>query len=108
MKATLVFGPRYAVPCWTVTVRGECGSAMLSRAELVQEQVACYLSSRPAGVVDVEYSEHCGACGGSGRKSVGKRVRRYVNCKACKGHPFMALPMRLTTHVGPQWTDRAV
>lgn len=84
-----IHGPVHAVPTYTVKVRGEYGCAMLSRADMVPEQVRCYLSSRPNGSVEIWYSEHCGRCGGSGklRKKRSRVMFATRPCPACGGNP---------------------
>ncbi len=97
-------GPRFARPSWTAKVRGEHGFSVLSTASLAAEQAACYLSSRPAGVVDVEYSESCGRCAGSGRRVVAKPPRlRFAPCPACSGKGELMAEQRVASYVGPEW-----
>lgn len=81
------FGPRYAIPNYTVAVRGEHGCAVLSNPASAATQVACYRDNRPAGaVIDVTYSEQCGHCRGHGRVA-GNRRLSWQPCKHCNGEP---------------------
>ena len=84
--ARVKFGPQSVVPSYTVKVQGEHGCAVMGREDMVPGQVACYLESRPTGVVDVFYSEHCAVCSGSGRIA-GKRRMSWHQCKVCNGEP---------------------
>lgn len=91
------FGPVFAVPTYTILVRGEHGCSMMGNPSFVDNQIDCYLSSRPQGVVDVMYSEFCGHCGGQGMVAGGrpgrmlrggKRASRTPRqCPVCKGQP---------------------
>ncbi len=99
MKA---FGPRFARSSWVAKVRGEHGCSVLSTQALAVEQAACYLESRPAGVVDLEYTESCGCCSGSGRIARGRM--RFRPCKACNGAGELVAPQRVQTFSGPEWT----
>jgi hypothetical protein len=100
-------GPRFAIPSYVVSVRGEHGSMVTNDRALVASQVECYLSSRPGGVVDVEYFEQCGHCRGSGRKLVSRRTSKSKPCPACKGTPELVTQMRVQTFVGPAWSPAA-
>lgn len=79
------FGPVHARVTYTVKVRGEHGCSCLSSADLIDGQAECYLSSRPAGVVEVFYSEQCACCAGSGRVRGNRRVLQWKPCPACGG-----------------------
>ncbi len=79
-------GPRFVCPAYTIKVRGEHGCSVYGDPCGAAAQVACYLQSRPGGVVDVTYSEHCGHCRGHGRVP-GKRRLSWRPCKACNGEP---------------------
>lgn len=81
------FGPVHATPAYTVRVRGEHGASVYSRGDLVDGQIECYLSSRPKGVCDVFYSEHCAHCSGSGRVRGNRRMLQWKPCPTCKGNP---------------------
>jgi hypothetical protein len=100
-QKTETYGPRYASPAWIAEVRGECGCSILSTHALAVEQAKCYLSSRPAGVVDIEYREACGHCRGAGRRSLGRY--RFAACKHCKGEGLLTEQHRIQTFVGPEW-----
>ncbi len=100
-------GPRYAIATFTVRVRGEMGCSMMHTLDAVKVQADCYLSSRPAGVVDVEYSEQCGHCRGAGRVSKNRRKLAWKPCPVCKGCPELIEEMRIATFTGAQWSDRA-
>lgn len=81
------FGPRFIVPTYTVSVRGEHGCMMTGNPAYAAAQVACYRESRPAAVgVDVTYSEHCAHCRGNGRVA-GARRMSWKPCKRCNGEP---------------------
>ncbi len=84
-------GPVHVTPSYTVRVRGEHGCSVLSRPELVRDQVECYLNSRPHGIVDVYYSEHCARCSGSGRVLKSRSTLSWGVCPACKGEPNRVL-----------------
>lgn len=79
-------GPRYAAPSYTIRVRGEHGCSVYGDPIGTVAQIACYLESRPNGVVDVTYSEHCAHCRGNGRVP-GKRRMSWLPCKVCAGEP---------------------
>lgn len=81
------YGPRFASATYTVKVRGEYGCASMRDPSSIQLQAECYLSSRPDGVVDVTYSEHCAACGGSGCYLHNRRTLAWKLCKTCNGTP---------------------
>ena len=81
------FGPVHATPAYTITIRGEHGASIYGNPEHVDGQIECYLSSRPAGVVDVTYSEHCAKCSGSGRVRANRRMLSWRPCPACGGSP---------------------
>lgn len=89
------YGPTFAVPSYVVKVRGECGCSVMSSADGADAQAACYLASRPAGVVDITYSEHCGHCRGAGRVS---KNRRWKSCPACAGAPEITPETHVVTH----------
>lgn len=93
------FGPRFVIPTYTVKVVGEHGCMMTGSPETAANQVACYLESRPAGAVDVFYSEDCGHCRGHGRIA-GKRRMSFTVCKVCKGEPTVLPETRIETHYG--------
>ena len=96
------FGPRYVIATYIVRVRGELGCSMVSTPALAAEQADCYLSSRPAGVVDVEYSESCGHCRGSGRVA-GRARMSWKPCPVCAGAPELLPDVRVASYVGPAW-----
>ncbi len=105
---SIKLGPRFAIPSYVVSVRGEHGSMVTGDPGLIEGQAECYLASRPGGVVDVEYSEHCGHCRGAG--SLAKRGRTLFArkpCPVCKGAPELVAPMRIKTFVGPAWSPTA-
>jgi hypothetical protein len=77
--------PVQAVTSYTVRVRGETGCAVLSSFDMVQGQAACYLESRPAGIVDVFESAYCKHCQGSGRVP-GKSRMSWKPCPVCGGY----------------------
>ncbi len=103
-KAIEKHGPRYAIASFTARVRGEVGCSVLNSMQSAKEQADCYLASRPAGTVDVDYSEQCGRCRGAGRLVRGKRRRSFVRCPACKGSPELIHEVRIASFVG---SDRA-
>lgn len=106
-RAKILVGPVRKLVSYTCKVRGEHGSASYSDLSLVPEQVRCYLSSRPAGVVDVEYSECCAHCSGSGRVRIPRRIMAWKPCPVCNGAPEFCAPMRVATYSGLSWSDRA-
>ncbi len=79
------FGPMFASVSYVVKVRGESGCSIVSSMDLAEDQAACYLSSRPSGVVDVFYSELCRCCAGSGRVRKSRRMLSWRECPACSG-----------------------
>lgn len=81
------FGPVFAWGNYTVKVRGESGCSVVSTLAMAEEQAACYLSSRPAGVVDVFYSEQCRCCSGAGRVVKSRKLLAWKPCPACNGAP---------------------
>jgi hypothetical protein len=87
MPKLVKYGPRYATPSYTVKPRGEHGCTVTGAIEHVLSQVACYLESRPDGIIDVFYSEHCAKCGGSGRYCANRRTLNWKPCKVCNGQP---------------------
>lgn len=87
MKRAIKYGPRYAVPSYLVQVRGESGCMMTGNPDSAAAQVACYLESRPGGICDVTYSEHCAYCRGNGRYLASRRTLKWLPCKVCKGAP---------------------
>lgn len=95
------FGPKHKLISYTCKVRGEYGSASYSDPSFVLEQVRCYLSSRPAGVVDVEYSECCAHCSGTGRVRIPRRIMAYRECPVCKGAPELCPPIQVASYAGP-------
>lgn len=98
------FGPRFAVPSYIVSVRGEHGSMVTSDPAQIAGQAECYLSSRPGGVVDVDYFEQCGRCKGAGTLAKRGRVRfARKPCPTCKGQPELVPAMRIKSFVGPAW-----
>lgn len=100
------FGPRFAIPSFMAKVRGEHGCSCMSTMTSALAQANCYLSSRPQGVVDIEYSEQCGHCRGSGRVP-GKRRLSWHPCKVCKGQPELTPDMRVATVSGKEWSPFA-
>jgi len=79
------FGPACSIASFTVKVRGELGCAVYGTLDGAEVQAACYLESRPDGVVDVFYSEQCGRCRGAGRISKNRRTLAWKPCPHCKG-----------------------
>lgn len=87
MSKAIKFGPVFAYANYTAKVRGESGCSVISTMALAEEQAACYLASRPAGVVEITYSECCRHCSGSGRVRKGNRLLAWKPCPACNGQP---------------------
>lgn len=87
MPKRVHYGPRLKTINYTVKVRGEHGCMVASNPASVVAQVACYLESRPGGVCDVTYSEHCADCAGAGRVCANRRTLAWKPCKACGGEP---------------------
>lgn len=78
-------GPVHTVHGYTVSVRGESGCAVVGTLDMVRSQAECYLSSRPVGVVDVEYYEQCGRCRGAARVCTNRRQMTWEACPVCAG-----------------------
>lgn len=80
-------GPVHAYSTYTVKVRGEHGCMTTSDPASIDGQAECYLASRPAGVVEVFYSEQCKCCSGAGRLLKSRRTLTWKPCPACNGQP---------------------
>jgi hypothetical protein len=81
------FGPAFSVANYTIKVRGEHGCTVTGTYAVALSQAHCYLDSRPAGTVDILYSEVCGHCRGSGRICKSKRTLTWKPCPVCNGNP---------------------
>ena len=75
------------MPGYTVTVQGEHGCTVTRDLEGANAQAACYLASRPAGVVHITYSEACGHCRGAGRVWKKRKLLSWKPCPVCGGAP---------------------
>jgi DnaJ-class molecular chaperone len=98
MTKRIKAGPAHSIASFTVKVRGEHGCTVCSTADGAAGQAACYLSSRPAGQVDVFYSEQCGRCRGSGRVSKNRRTLAWMPCPVCAGAAETTPDTLLVTH----------
>lgn len=73
---------------WRIVMTGDAGkTAEESMDKAIETILRWYIAPSEAGYTEARaiISELCPKCGGAGNVTTGKRPRRQIPCKACKG-----------------------